>query len=180
MTLPADPVITAAEKLLGCLTDLLDSEAPVCRSSLVPGQVVVMDECCDCESGMSEGQASVRVDSVYPTLSFPTPLTQGNRVAAGVGVETYAVVLEMGVFRCAATMTEDGSPPSAAELTADAVAALRDAQIMRRAARCCFGLDPGGDEDELVLVGAWRPVGPAGGCHGGIVTVTTLVYDCGC
>jgi hypothetical protein len=154
-----------AQALLQCLCTALETSiaGPVCQCCLHPGTVVPMDLCCDCGTG--QGQAAVRIVSIYPTRSFPTQTFLVERCPPG----ELAVVLEMTVYRCAATMDDAGNPPSCAAMTHDALVAADDAGAMRCAALCCFGqLDP----DLLVVLGAWQPLGVAGACHGGSMQVT--------
>jgi hypothetical protein len=79
----------------------------------------------------------------------------------------------MVVDRCYIN-TEDNSMPFPAELDSLSRDAADDAAAMRDAARCAFGR-------EVVVPGVWMPRGPAGGIHGGLMSVTVPVQlDCGC
>jgi hypothetical protein len=90
---------------------------------------------------------------------------------------SWAVELEMGVYRCLATLDDEGNPPSCQQIEHDAAVILSDAAAMRQAAVCCFRPGDGGRD---VVVGEWAPVGPSGGCGGGVMSVTVQGYDCGC
>jgi hypothetical protein len=154
-----------AQGLLQCLCTALNSSiaGPVCQCCLHPGTLVPMDLCCDCGNG--QGQAAVRIVSIYPTTNFPAQSFVTERCPAS----TLAVVLEMVVYRCAATLDEQGNPPSCPAMTNDALVAADDAGAMRCAALCCFGQL---DSDLRFVLGAWQPLGVAGGCHGGSMQIT--------
>jgi hypothetical protein len=87
----------------------------------------------------------------------------------------WAVELEMGAYRCAATIDNRGNPPSCERIVRDAEVILDDAAAMRRAANCCFRA---GEAGRQLTVGAWQPYGPDGGCAGGTMSVTVRAADC--
>ncbi|MFC7721151.1 hypothetical protein [Nonomuraea recticatena] len=162
-----------AEELLACFCAALEETtagAP-CRCSLLPGAQVAADLCCDCGNG--NGQAWVRVDSMWPTTArWPQRLGEPEKCP----INLWAVQLELGAFRCAAKVDNRGRPPSAARLTRDAEIVLDDAAAMRRAISCCFRT---ADEPKRrLVVGEWRPLGPDGGCVGGFMQVTVKADDC--
>jgi hypothetical protein len=165
-----DRVPVLADRLLTCLCDALDASlgGPVCRCCLAPGVAVPMDVCCQCGAG--DGQAAVRVAQIYPTTSFPDPIVQSSRCMQ----MEWAVVLEMVVYRCAATLDDSDppQPPTCEEVTRDALVAADDAAAMRCAVTCCFGADPC---EPGAVPGAWQPIGPSGGCHGGAMQVTVAL-----
>lgn len=166
-----DLALPVAEALLGCLCDALAQtvRGPVCRCSLVPGEAPTVDVCCDCD-GPGQGQGSVRLVQLYPTTAFPDPSVDLTMPAA---LLSWAGVFELAVFRCVATVDDDGTAPSADELAADAAAVADDAAAMRTAVRCCFpGTAAAGGCGSVVLPGPWSPSGPSGGCAGGQMTVT--------
>lgn len=155
-----------AQSLLTCLCAALEATlgGAVCRCCLHPGTLVPMDFCCECATG-SQGQAAVRIVSIYSTSSFPVQTFTPERCPAS----TLAVVLEMVVYRCAATLDDAGNPPSCPAVTQDALIAADDARAMRCAALCCFQAL---DRDIRLVLGAWQPVGVSGGCHGGSMQIT--------
>lgn len=159
-----DQLIDVASALLGCLCDRLAETlgGPVCRCCLEPGQSVPMDVCCDC--GKGNGKASVRLAAVTPVAQARGRCTADDR---------WVATLEMQVHRCAAPLQADGQPPTCAQVTRDAAVAMDDAAAMRRAVICCPALD--GLE---ATPGVWTPLGPLGGCHGGLMLVTVAFYEC--
>lgn len=173
-----DRVGDLATSLLGCLTGRLNEcERPVCRSSLVPGVEAVWDVCCDCcdeDGNPANGQAWVRVVSIFPSDAFPSPLVEPVRCDHG-----YGVTFELGVVRCVATMGDDGSPPCADDLNRDVAGLLADAHAMREAVDCCFAPTLGFDCGTWVP-GSWSPVGPSGGCGGGVLTVDVAFRPARC
>lgn len=169
-----DPVLPLAERLLACLCNALEDShrGPVCACCLHPGSVVPMDYC-DCECAGGQGQAWVRVARIYPTgARFPSQTFDIQPCQQAV--PSWAVELVMGVYRCIATIDDEGRPPDCAQVTDDAVALMSDAAAMRQAAMCCF---PDGG-DTAVVVGEYTPIGPSGGCGGGQLSVTVQAYDC--
>jgi hypothetical protein len=157
-----------AQGLLACLCRALEISiaGPVCQCCLHPGTAVPMDLCCDC--GPGQGQAAVRIVSIYPTVAFPAQSFTQERCPTS----TLAVVLEMVVYRCAATMGDDGSPPSCEAMTHDALVAADDAAAMRCAVTCCLAQAA---PDVRFVLGAWQPLGVLGACHGGSMQVTVEI-----
>ena len=154
---PADPVAwplavalldTARSALAGSL------DGPPARVGIVAGEAVALDDCC-------AGQLWVRIGDITP--------------AAGTGVEVaWTVHLEVGVLRCAPTVSPHGTPPSPTDEQAAAAAVADDGARLRRAVRCAFGAD----QDSVI--GVWRPIGPQGGCVGGLIRLTVTAFDCDC
>jgi hypothetical protein len=162
-----------AELLLECLRQAvvpLGSAAPK-LIGLRPGVQVeallstLVDECC-------EGLAWVRVINAYPsTDNFPII----DQAPSRCGPLRWAVVLELGIARCAPT------PPAnvlttAAQWTDITLALLDDSAALRRAL-CCFG---DAEPDRLSVVGVWAPLPVLGGCLGGTQLLTVAVDACDC
>lgn len=160
-----------AAKLLNCLCSALVGTlaGPVCQCCLHPGTFVPMDVCCDCPDG--QGQAAVRVRSIYPSTRFPAAAATPENCPTA----TFAVVLEMTAYRCAATLDDAGNPPTCLAVTHDALVALDDAAAMRRAVNCCLRADTAVG---AYVIGEWQPVAVQGGCHGGTMSVTVQAADC--
>lgn len=156
--------------LLTCAQDALNSYSrPVGLVSLVPGGEVAWDNCCD-----DGGQLYVRLVEMYPS-GRPFPNADGQAACAPVML---AARLAVGVIRCAHTVDDNGVPPSAAELTADALSMTADASILLEALKCCF---PTSDSHIMKsLIGRWEPKGPSGGCAGGEWAVTVGFGTCNC
>jgi hypothetical protein len=169
---PSDPVWAIAEELLSCLeSTLADYNAPACRTFIAPGGPPPWDACCDCGTG--DGQAWVQIAQVSPTDNFPLAQTGAMRCPPSGQL----VVVNVGVLRCAATVDDQGRPPSAARMTADAAKVQRDRAIVSEAIRCCYlaDADPG-----TYVIGAWTPLGPQGGCVGGSTSLTLAASACRC
>lgn len=181
MTTPAPPPPVdvgrpagVASWLLGQLVQHLADRSmagPVVRAALHPGAgPVPWDTCCEGTTvgGVpAHGGAWARIARIYPTGPFPVEaLRQREHTQrAGCGGED-AVLVELGVYRCAATLTDSGDPPAPEDVTADALVAASDAE--------CLRLAPCGLRWPHV-VRAWEPLGPAGGCHGGQLMVNVAL-----
>jgi hypothetical protein len=146
--------------LLDCLcTRLANTIAgPVCVCTPIPGDQAIADYCGAGPNGV--GQAWVRLSRVFMTRQFPQPIT-----TAPCPDGFWAAEYELGVLRCAATLDDEGQPPSPAALAWDAAMATDDAAAVMDTGQCCLpkGLPR--------LVGDWRPM-QGGGCTGGTATVT--------
>lgn len=174
-----DRVWPQVERLLECLNSVLDEcDAPVCRSNVQLGTDAVLDVCCagcKCEPGEtpSEGQAWVRVDSITPSYSLGVPISAPTKCPP----HPLTVRVELGLARCAHTMDDQGNPPCAADVTADAMKLSRDAHLLRQAVDCCFseGLDC-----DTYYAGDWTPLPVSGGCMGGTIFVDFMVLQRKC
>ena len=167
-----DPPSQVASELLDCLVGLLDDEGrPVCRAVLASGGSVPWDVCGESSDG-SEGQAWVAVGQVTPVEQFPAG-SPPHRCPP----PEYATVLTVAVLRCAATVDDQGRPPSPERMAADASKVAADRAAMRDAVVCCLagGLEPGEWQ-----MGSWTPLGPQGGCVGGQQQVTVATRACRC
>lgn len=166
-----DAVLPLAERLLACLCEALTDTiaGPPCVCCLYHGASTPMDYCND--TGTANGQAWVRVTRIFPaTARFPTQAFE----VTPCKIPSWGAELVMGVYRCVSTLEDDGGAPPCDVITADAAKLLNDAAAMRRAAVCCFPEDAG----TLAVVGAWEPIGPAGGCAGGLLPVTVQFCEC--
>jgi len=164
-------LLPVALELLDCLCTALNLQTnPPAICCLRAGDSVTADigvnydECCS-------GLAYVRPAGFYMTGTqdgpFPSPST--DMALNACGVPAWGLRLEMGVMRCIKT---DGQI-SCADWTAATVQQLADAKAMR-AAVCCMeqAHDPGD-----IALGAWAPVGPAGGCLGSTWVVSVQVSN---
>lgn len=134
------------------------------RTILAPGAQVAWDDCCD-------GQMWVRVVSVTPAYQT----SRSGNVASACAPVRWDVVLGLGILRCAAVLDDDGNAPTAKAISADAATMVSDMGALADAVICHEHLDL-----ERVVLGAWSPQGPQGGCHGGEWSVTARVLVCGC
>lgn len=120
------------------------------------------DECC-------EGLAWVRVVGGFDSAKFPAP----DQLPTKCIGDRMAVVLEMGVARCAPT-PDATAIPTCEEWTEVTQRVMDDWAAMRRAARCFQALNP----TRLMIRGGWQPLPTEGGCVGGTLLVTVAVQDC--
>lgn len=151
-----------ASAMLACLCSELATTpgGEACECSLIPGATVAMDWC-GC-GGSGCGMAWVRVDSVFPSDSFPNPASAPRNCEG-----PFAVRLHVGVFRCLPVMDASGNPPSAAAQTEATRIALGDMAGALRAIRCCLPA-------RRLVLGQWVSVS-AGDCGGGFWPVTVQV-----
>ena len=157
MTSTADTIVwSKLNELLDCVEGELT--AATCISVVVPGAQVVVDYCNPCD-GDRCGMAWVRLQSVFPSTSFPI---QDASATSCIPVMAYTV--EIGVVRCCPVGDEEGNPPTKAEWEAATQQQLDDMTSIQRAVQCCFG-------NRKVVFGAYQPIGPEGGCVGGLWAV---------
>lgn len=133
---------------------------------LAPGAVVSFDNCC--EPG---GQLWVRLIEIYPS-GRPFPALDS---AQQCGITELAMRVGVGVIRCAHTLDADGTFPTAAELTSDALNMTADASILLDALLCCVP-----DQVQISKIDRWTPLGPDGGCVGGEWSFFVGVPICPC
>lgn len=175
--MPDTLVLPFAERLLGCLcVALADTIAgPPCQCSLYPGTAPPpADACCACTAG--NGQAAVQITEIFPVIAGKFPARGIVGQLDNCAAYEWAAELTMTVYRCVATVTEDGFP-SVEELMADARKIADDARAMRQALLCCDWRPDVNLPDDLrpIVPGSWKPVNPLGGCAGGTQSVIVLV-----
>lgn len=165
--LVADLMGEALACLAAAVADLDDPPEQVC---LRPGDQVSLlaslndDECCT-------GLAWVRLVNTYPSTEFPDQDVTFSRCPP----PQWAVVLEMGIARCAPT-ADATDIPSCEEWTAATAAQLADRAAMIRAVCCLEQVDT----DRMVLRGLYTPQAVEGGCLSGTLQVTVAVPACEC
>lgn len=161
-----DPVGQAAEELLTCVQTTLETASPgasAMRYDIRHGTVATWDSCCEQVEG--DGQAWIRVGRVFPTtggLAQDRTLTECP--------PALAAEMDVGAVRCIGTVQDGGTPPSG--ITDDALKTTRDIALLLRAAVCCY--------TGLLRPDQWTPLGPQGGCAGGVWQVTAAVDCFGC
>lgn len=174
-----DAISPLLSELVACLCAELENtvSGPVCRCCMVHGQQAVIDACCndggcaDCPSGSpceqqgGGGQAWVRLDSAFPSDSFPSPRTGSFDCPPGF----WAMTVELGVARCACLPDDNGKPPSCDCLEREVLRAMSDRAAMLNAIYCCFMSN---EACERVSVGQYTPLRTQGGCMGGTMQVT--------
>lgn len=154
--------------LLGCLCEQVAATpaGEPCFCGMVGGTAVLPLDACLCDRGGTRcGTAWVRLDSVFPSSTFPNPDT----TVRGSCTSPLAYRFHVGVARCQPGLNPvDGSPPTAAQMTVAAEQAMADMLAGYLAIQCCLPRHRG-----EVLVGPWLPVGaPDGLCSGGVWPVT--------
>lgn len=150
------------EDLSGCLcTMLAEAGGPeLCFCGVIPGSDVdtMLATLGRCDGGM----AWVRLDTSFPSTTFPQP----DQLASCTTL--MAAVLEVGVLRPVMLGT-DRRAPSMDELVAATRLQLSDRTAMQKAIQCCV---TGTDVDFVYLMGDYSPEGPQGGLVGGSWTLT--------
>lgn len=152
------PLLTS---LADCLCQqITDSGLPeTCFCGIFPGEQVPFDYCDGCEDNLC-GQAWVRLATMFPSAIFPTLDITAKCTSP------LAIQLEIGIVRCAPMPTSDGTAPSLQDQLEASALQIADAMAMRRAIMCCAKVNSRRDN---LLVG-YTPVGPIGGCVGGVWT----------
>lgn len=158
-------VSTTLEALAQCLCEAIASNdlPDLCFCGMLPGETVIADYAGDCED--SNGMAWVRLTNLYPSVQLGAQNTQPGNCASMLGIDA-----EIGVFRTFPVGTQDGEPPTPAQMLYASELAIADAMAMRQAIYCCDAL-PGVD----LMVGNYTPVGPVGGVYGGLWTIALQV-----
>jgi hypothetical protein len=161
-----------ASVLLGCLCAEV-AKTPAgepCFCGMVTGNAPMPVDSCLCDRGGTRcGTAWVRLDTAYPSATFPTP----DGAPRGSCTSPLAYRFLVGVVRCQPGLhPADGSPPTAAELLVAAEQEMADMRAAYQAIVCC---QPPTGRGQMLL-GSWLPVGaPDGLCAGGYWPVT--VWD---
>lgn len=188
----------AAQSLLDCVCAALDAAPETvpglagcpCRVGVVAGAVAA-DGCdggCDIQPGQFPGQLTVSTRRIFATDSNTFPRETGlgsDRTTGGVRDRSLcrlpqltAVELLVTLFRCAPGPTEEGCPPSMAELDASALQFHADMLAVQQGVLCCF---PATEIDvrrngRRFVMGSTTTIGPQGGCVG-FQTMVTVALD---
>lgn len=152
-------IISVMQSLLDCAEQkMAEAGRPAFgRVFLNPGNEAPWDDCCS-------GQLWVRAGTMFPV----------NPVQGNCGVTDFTTSLYLGSLRCAHTVDDNGTAPTAAEMTGDATAEVDEAEILLDAIRCCFN-----NLGKKIVV--WTPLGVEGGCVGGEWQVDVRVLlECQC
>jgi len=172
MTTPLYDLVVApvVADLLACLTVEMGKTpqppASVCvrignRVDLLLSEIY--DECC-------VGLAWVRLVRQYPSRSFPDP----DETASPCSVSRWALVLELGVARCAPT-GDAGTIPTCEDWTAAAVTHYADLAALRRTV-CCY--EKAHHPDRKVVISDAVPQTVEGGCTSVTMQVTISALAC--
>jgi hypothetical protein len=194
MSLSVLSVHQAAQDLLDCTCQALDrlvTEVPglagcPCRVGVVPGAASA-DGCdggCNVPPGSYPGQLTVNVVRTYVTTreSFPlySPSSPNSvRNLKNCNPLVTAVDLLITLWRCTPMPSDDGCPPSMADLDASALQLHADMLAIQQAILCCYsGTDTVTRHGRRYTVGQGATVGPQGGCVGIEQQVTVALDDC--
>lgn len=166
MTAPAD--LLAA--LSACLCEnLASTSAGAPGACCVVATAPVVPDCCP-------GIGWVRVVSAYPSQAFPQPDPRGDRCRPPV----WAMVVELGVDRCAPSPCEAMSPACCEMELAAALDQLSDFDALRLTLVCCLPAATDLRLDEIVL-GVWTVGESQGGCLRSTMQATVRWVDsCSC
>jgi hypothetical protein len=141
------------------------------------------DNCCACTDGDSNGVVTIRPGQIGPSRNFPVILPADPDFQR---CEPNYLVLQASVEiqRCVPTISEGGAVPDCAALTADALAWLEDAALVRQATSCCLKslATPNGSPPTISRwsVGVSAPLEPLGGCGGSALTIWLGIPLCVC
>jgi hypothetical protein len=164
VTPPISPFLL---ELLECVCEEISTtgQGPVCWCGLLPGGLVPYDFCNPCSHDVC-GMAYINVGYANPYTYFPS---QTDDISCQRPI---AYAMSVGVARCAPTMSDDGDPPSAEEMTEATLGLMQDQWALHRAIRCCRENWKG--MDAAIAIADWNPTGVEGGCLGG---AWSLVVD---
>lgn len=163
---PADILAT----LIACFCENLalttrGAPANCCIVATAP----VVPDCCP-------GYAWVRIVSAYPSQRFPQLDSSADRCRP----PTWAMVVELGVDRCAPEPCEAMSPSCCEAETNAALDQLSDFEAFRRTLGCCLTLSTDLALDEVIM-GVWATGQSQGGCLRSTQTATIRWIDiCPC
>ena len=188
MTLNYLDIQQAAQSLLDCTCEALDAlvtEVPglagcPCRTGVVPG-VPAADACdggCNVPDGEYPGQLTVNVIRTYPA-ELPRFTNVQAVILDGSNCGTAALMvvdLSITLWRCVPGPTDDGCPPSMAELGASAIQLHADMLAINQAVTCCFAnRGTTRRKGRRYSLGQSTVLGPQGGCVGVQTTVTVAL-----
>lgn len=129
-----------------------EGNAQPCICTVMPGAVVAFDYC---EEG---GMAWARLAGILP-VENTQPYT--------CAVE-YDVTVEIGILRCAPGLGEDGELPTMPEQLAASMQQQFEMGLMHKVLSCCATTA----SFDGPAINGYTPVGPDGGCVGGVWTAT--------
>ncbi len=190
----------AAEALLNCVCGALDALPTTilglagcpCRKGVVAGAPAADacggDLCAPLGPGEWPGQLTVNVIRLFASdrTSFPRELGSTQQIGGGVRdlkncamPVTTAVELSVTLFRCAPGSTDQGCPPTMADLNETAMQYHADMLAVQQGILCCFsGTDTTTRRTgRRYTVGQTTTIGPQGGCVGFQTRVTVALDD---
>lgn len=163
--------MTALVGVVEILSDILDllttdeSEGgcplePYCRVAVYPGLEVAWDTCEESACSEGDGQLWAAIQSIDPL--------SGN---TGTGCDAWNWTAQIGSIRCAAKPSDNLTMPSVEAIQDDAVRQAIDADGILKGIKCC----PERSERikaAAIVIRNWLPLGPDGGCVGGVWTIS--------
>lgn len=129
---------------------------------------------CDCPG--STGHAFARVARIFPTGVPGAQFPQQSSVPLNCAHQIGALV-ELGIYRCAATLGPNGEAPDPDTRTAESERQVRDASVVYRTITA--NAKPNWAKFPIVLQ-PWTPVATQGGCFGGFWSFYIDVALCQC
>lgn len=160
-----DAVMSTAERIL---REELAADQELCQVTLVPGDAVPFlygTETCG-------GMAWVRLDSAYPSTSFPAPNNSVDNC-----VDTLAVAFEVGILRPMPISSdpEGQEPPSEEQFGGSSHKQYADMDIMLKVMRrIASDIDLA---EGLFVLGRYTPAGSEGGVTGGYWQATLTMDE---
>ncbi|HEY6416443.1 MAG TPA: hypothetical protein VIX41_09405 [Acidimicrobiales bacterium] len=150
-----DPVAPLLLDLVDCMCNELavTGAGALCWCGLWPGLEVSWEYCGECGSAHC-GMGFVHLVGINPYEEFPAPVVDLRCTLP------LAAQVEIGALRCLPQRV-DGAVLEPAQMADVALAQISDAWALRRSLLCC---------GTTYALGEYLPVGPAGGCVGGIWT----------
>lgn len=189
MALTLLSVHQAAQNLLECVCEALD-RIPMdmpglngcpCRKGVVAGAPAA-DSCdgdCSVPAGEYPGQLTVHTVRTYVAeLPAYTNLQAVRLDGTNCGPNALTVVdLMVTLWRCSPGPTDEGCPPSMADLEATAIQQHVDMMAVTQAVTCCFpSTDSTRRKGRRYSLGQSTALGPQGGCVG-FQTAVTVALD---
>ncbi|WP_367139612.1 hypothetical protein [Saccharothrix sp. HUAS TT1] len=153
----------------------------VCAFPIVVGATAPPADRCDCtcrppgSTAQGQGQAWIRF---VTGRTVPRTAANGRQLPADVcGGLSWALTVELGVYRCWPTLDQHRNPPSDAAYDKASHGMTRDQAALRRAVACCAPLARKSVPWNIDQAG---PMSPSGGCVGVYQTATFTRDDCTC
>lgn len=160
----------ARDGLLACLVEYLTAcNRGACEYTIYHGDQHLPADKCDCVCAQGTGQAWVRL------VRYNRDLTRTELTSWGGGCG-YSVIatIEIGLHRCISAVMTEQSQPTAAQYTADAVAADEDMAVLMSLMCCQVFTGDDGHDPVTVRDWDWRPLSPRGGCAGQVLTLQVV------
>lgn len=164
MSTPVERILgEVLDELRTCLCTAMEATTGgrPCFCGIVPGKAAIADRCGCGDDGC--GQAWVRLDRIFPTVTFPQP------AAAAPCSSGLAAVIETGVYRCVTVSGPHGQAPTLEQQINDSLNAVSDAGALAAAIKCCDAITT-----RKHALGTYLP-SDSGGCGGGTWPVTVLL-----